>query len=93
MATTEAAGTQTYVHDARGNIVYLPSLRYSGTQAPNVFPNYRDQMVRANLPTGGETGYYHFDGGGQRVRKVVRTGTHTERRYVGHTAFEASVGR
>jgi RHS repeat-associated protein len=73
--------SHTYSHTARGSIAFLPHLRPS--VAENVFWNYRDQMVAANLATSGTTSAYAYDAGGQRVRKVVRQGAHTERRYVG----------
>lgn len=71
-----------YAHDARGNIVYLPHLRFDGAQAPNVEVDFRDQMTRAIKSTD-EDVLYFYDAQGQRVRKVWRkNGGPEERLYL-----------
>jgi RHS repeat-associated protein len=70
-----------YDHSARGAITFLPHLRSGGSA--NVVLSFRDQMTSSLLPTSGEQAFYAYDAGGQRVRKVVKQGNHTERRYVG----------
>lgn len=85
VSTTIGATTLGYAHDARGNIVRLPHLRAS---VDNVLVDFRDQMRTALLASSGDEAVYLYDGSGQRVRKVVRTGANVEdRRYVG--GFEA----
>jgi penicillin-binding protein 1A len=69
--------SDTYVHDANGNMtkmVHLQRIEWS----------YRDQVREVDLGGGG-TGYYAYDGEGQRVRKVVelRGGIIRERIYLG----------
>ena len=81
-STTEVPGTVHYVHDARGNIVYLPPMRYSSTHVANIEVTFRDQMRKVFL-NDDDTAYYFYDSGGQRVRKAVKTGPVEDRRYVG----------
>ncbi|MFZ5480489.1 MAG: SpvB/TcaC N-terminal domain-containing protein [Myxococcota bacterium] len=87
ISTTESAGTVEYQYDDRGNIVFLPHLYNDGATpdpTPNVTPDFRDQMARAELPTAGQYALYYYDANGQRVRKVVVKGADTEeRRYLG----------
>ncbi len=82
VTTTEVPGTVTYVHDVRGNIVYLPPMRFSSTHVPNIEVTFRDQMRKVYL-NDSDTSFYFYDSGGQRVRKVVKTGPVEDRRYVG----------
>ncbi len=84
VSSTSGTFTDDYVHDDRGSMVYLPTLRFSsGGTTPNIETSFRDQMVHALLPTSGQEAFYAYDSGGQRVRKRVLTGTTSERRYVG----------
>jgi RHS repeat-associated protein len=84
VSATSGTVTEDYVHDDRGSLVYLPTLRFSsGGATPNIETSFRDQMVHALLPTSGQEAFYQYDAGGQRVRKRVVTGTTSERRYVG----------
>ncbi len=72
-----------YVYDAHGNTIRMPHM--GGTYpAPNMFWDYRDQLMQANLGGGG-TAYYVFDSAGQRVRKVWEKfpGLVEERIYLG----------
>jgi RHS repeat-associated protein len=81
-STTESGGTVTYPHDLRGSIVNWPHLYQDGVSSPNVVPDFRDQMKRAQL---NEDDYavYAYDHAGQRARKVVKKGQNVEeRRYV-----------
>jgi RHS repeat-associated protein len=85
LTTTESVGTYTYQHDARGNIVFLPHLYNDGatpSPSPNITPDFRDQMRRAQL-NAGDYALYFYDYTGERARKVVKTGGDvSDRRYV-----------
>ena len=66
----------TYTYDERGNMVSMPHLSV-------LTPDYRDQIRTVEFPNGDED-VYHYDSGGQRVRKVQRRGSGTrERLYLG----------
>ncbi len=66
----------TYAHDERGNMVSMPHLSA-------ITPDYRDQIRTVEFPNG-DADVYHYDSGGQRVRKVQRRGSVTrERLYLG----------
>lgn len=76
--------TDSFTHDDRGSIVYLPGMKFSSALDPNIETDFRDQIVKVHLATSGHYAVYWQDGGGQRVRKVVVKGATTEeRRYVG----------
>lgn len=83
--TTESAGTVGYQHDARGSVVFLPHLYDDGASpspTPNVVPDFRDQMRRAEI-NASDYALYAYDHAGQRARKIVKTGSNVEdRRYV-----------
>ncbi len=83
--TTETAGTASYQHDARGNIVFWPHLYNDGASpdpSPNIVPDFRDQMKKALL-NANDYAVYFYDHTGQRARKVVKKGANVEeRRYV-----------
>ncbi len=66
----------TYSHDERGNMVSMPHLSV-------ISPDYRDQIRTVEFPNG-DMDVYHYDSGGERVRKVQRRGSVTrERLYLG----------
>jgi RHS repeat-associated protein len=72
-----------YVHDDHGNTTRMPHL--GGTHPDdNMHPNYRDQVLQADLGGGG-TAYYTYDAAGQRVRKVWEKSSNLveERLYLG----------
>ncbi len=73
-----------YVHDAHGNMTYMPHLGGSHPDA-NMHWDYRDQLCRVDLPGGGGTASYTYDAGGQRTRKVIERSANTieERFYLG----------
>jgi RHS repeat-associated protein len=81
--TTVGTSTETYDHDAHGNMTAMPHLT-------RMEWDFRDQLSvtsRQVVNEGtGETTYYVYDGAGQRVRKVTerQNGTRTaERIYLG----------
>jgi YD repeat-containing protein len=53
----------TYAHDAHGNVTRMPHL-------PAMSWNSRDELREVDLG-GGARAFYAYDGGGQRIRKVV----------------------
>ena len=59
-----------YEHNDRGAMVKMPHLE-------SMDRDFRDQLQRVDLGDGNEA-VYHYDAGGQRVRKVVRRGANTE---------------
>lgn len=75
-----------YAYDVRGSMTQMPHL-------PAIEPDFRDQARRVALPGAGEA-LYHYDAGGERARKVVRTGgTTRETLYVGGwERYRESVG-
>jgi len=66
-----------YTHDIHGNMQNLPHLM-------GMVWNYKDQLEQIDLGGGGNA-YYVYDGGGQRIRKVIERndGTKEERLYLG----------
>ncbi|MBK8939088.1 MAG: toxin, partial [Polyangiaceae bacterium] len=76
-SNTIPGGSATYTHDAHGSITSMPHLA-SITYGPF------DQMQSADLGGGGDA-YYQYDASGQRVRKLIDTGTNLikERIYLG----------
>jgi RHS repeat-associated protein len=63
--------TATYSYDGRGSMTAMPHLASIGR-------DFRDQITSVDLGGGG-TGYYNYDTGNQRVRKLVqRLGAVTE---------------
>jgi RHS repeat-associated protein len=75
---TQIAGNSTrYTHDIQGNMMNLPHLM-------SMIWNYRDQLEQIDLGGGGKA-FYVYDGGGQRIRKVIERngGTKEERLYLG----------
>ncbi len=65
-----------YSYDAHGNMTQMPQLS-------QIQWDYKDQLQQANLGGGG-TAYYTYDAGGQRVHKVVVSGSLIkERIYLG----------
>ncbi len=90
-SSTVGSSTETYVHDLRGNMTggmsHLSSMGYNTE-------NRLETVVGAG---GGTTTYYQYDGGGQRVRKVVINGTiGKSRKYVGqwelYTEYNTTTG-
>jgi len=71
-------GTVAFTHDANGNMTAMPHL---GT----ITFDHHDQMTAVDLGPGGGTSYYTYDGGGQRIRRVVehQGGLVEERIYLG----------
>jgi RHS repeat-associated protein len=77
----ESSATEPYVHDAHGNMTYMPHLGGSHPDA-NMHWDYRDQLCRVDLPGGGGTAYYTYDASGQRTRKVIeKSAIHIEERF------------
>jgi RHS repeat-associated protein len=73
--------TESYVHDAHGNMTYMPHLGGSHPTA-NMHWDHRDQLCRVALPGGGGTAYYTYDASGQRTRKVIeKSANHIEERF------------
>jgi RHS repeat-associated protein len=69
---------ESYLHDAHGNMTSMPHL------AAMVW-DFKDELQHADLGGGG-TAYYVYDGGGQRVRKVIEShngARQKERLYLG----------
>ncbi len=84
VSATSGTITEDYVHDDRGSLTYLPTLRFSsGGTTANIETSFRDQMVHALLPTSGHEAFYAYNAAGQRVRKRVVTSATSERFYVG----------
>ena len=78
-----AAAFETYLHDARGNIVRMPHLG-GGLDGPNMHWDYKDRLRQTDLGGGG-TAFYVYDASGQRLRKVWEKapGLIEERIYLG----------
>jgi RHS repeat-associated protein len=55
--------TETYHHDAHGNMIFMSHLGQMGW-------NFKDQLQQVDLKGGG-TAFYVYDATGQRVRKVI----------------------
>ncbi|NNV57631.1 insecticidal toxin complex protein [Panacibacter sp. KCS-6] len=74
---TQIADTTTrYTHDIQGNMLNLPHLM-------GMVWNYKDQLEQIDLGGGGKA-FYVYDGGGQRIRKVIeKNGLKEERLYLG----------
>ena len=71
--------SDTYTHNERGAMTAMPHLA-------SLVRDHRDQVRSVDLG-GGDDAVYHYDAGGQRVRKVVRQGANTrERLYLGGPA-------
>lgn len=67
---------ETYGYDARGNMI-------SGmTQMIGMVYNDSNQLQRVNI-TADKTAYYQYDGGGQRLRKLITVPSQTEERIYG----------
>ena len=66
-----------YTHDIHGNMLNLPHLM-------GMVWNYKDQLEKIDLGGGGKA-YYVYDGGGQRIRKVIEKNINLkeERLYLG----------
>ncbi len=82
-STTVGTTTESFSHDARGSIVYLPSLRFSSSLSANIETDFRDQARKVHLATSGHYALYFYDAAGQRARKVVVTDKTVERIYIG----------
>ena len=65
---TKAPVTEPNIYDTHGNMTRMPHLG-DGSPEPNMFWDYRDRLIRAELGGGG-TGYYVYGSNGQRVRKI-----------------------
>lgn len=78
--STQIVGGNTYLYtnyDGHGNMTKMPHLQA-------LHWDYQDQLTEVELNGTGDTAYYNYDGGGQRVRKVVvKSGKRTERLYLG----------
>ena len=66
-STTVGNGTETYSHDAHGNMTAMPHL---ATMAWDAF----DRLAETSPGSGQPVTYYVYDAQGQRVRKVTETG-------------------
>jgi RHS repeat-associated protein len=76
-----ASALERYVHDAHGNMTYMPHLGGSHPDA-NMHWDHNDQLCRVDLPGGGGTAFYTYDAGGQRTRKVIeKSANHVEERF------------
>jgi RHS repeat-associated protein len=76
-----AKALERYVHDAHGNMTYMPHLGGIHPNA-NMHWDHRDQLCRVDLPGGGGTAYYTYDASGQRTRKVIeKSANHIEERF------------
>jgi RHS repeat-associated protein len=82
-STTAGGLTESYSHDAHGNLTFMPPL-------PTLKWDYKDQLLVSSpqvVNTGTpETTYYVYDAGGQRVRKVTELASgmrKSERIYLG----------
>lgn len=66
-----------YTHDIQGNMMNLPHLM-------GMVWNYKDQLEQIDLGGGGKA-FYVYDGGGQRIRKIVEKNINLieERLYLG----------
>jgi RHS repeat-associated protein len=68
--------TDTYMHNVRGAMTTMPHL-------PGITRQFDDQIRAVDLGSSHDA-VYHYDVGGNRVRKVVRRGANTEERlYLG----------
>ena len=66
-----------YTYDEHGNMLKMPHLQ-------SMHYDYQDQLNKVVLDASGNTAYYIYDAGGQRVRKIVEKGyVREERIYVG----------
>ena len=73
-----------YGHNARGALTFVPHLKPGVTA--NLVRDFRDQLRRADLNSGGDVAWYSYDAGGERVRKVILKGAvREERLYLGAT--------
>ena len=72
-----AATLVRYHHDIQGNMLNLPHLQ-------QMIWNYKDQLRQIDLGGGGNV-FYVYDGGGQRIRKIIERldGSKNERLYLG----------
>jgi RHS repeat-associated protein len=79
LESTKIVGGNLYLYnnyDGHGNMTKMPHLQA-------LHWDYQDQLTEVEM-NGGGTAYYNYDGGGQRVRKVVvKSGKRTERLYFG----------
>ncbi|NOG57478.1 MAG: hypothetical protein HND54_07070 [Bacteroidetes bacterium] len=66
-------GSVEYTYDAHGNLIDGPSII-------GLTYNENDQIIEADLGGGG-TAYYRYDAGGNRIRKVVESGSLTKERF------------
>lgn len=62
-STTVGMTSETYTHDAHGNMTKMPHLA-------GMHWDFEDQLHEVDLGGGGKA-YYVYDAGGQRVRKVI----------------------
>jgi RHS repeat-associated protein len=75
--TGHAPRSVDYTYDEHGNMLKMPHLQ-------SMHYDYQDQLNKVVLDASGNTSYYIYDAGGQRVRKVVEKGNVREERiYVG----------
>ena len=80
--STPSSYSDVYGYNDRGAMTFLPHLK-SGVSA-NVARDYRDMLRQADLDSDDNQAWFTYDGGLQRVRKVVEKGAATEDRiYVG----------
>ncbi|MFC3550085.1 SpvB/TcaC N-terminal domain-containing protein [Lysobacter cavernae] len=68
VGTGAAAVSETYLHDAHGNMLRMPHLGGGGA-GPNMHWDYKDQLRQVDKGGGGAA-FYVYDASGQRVRKV-----------------------
>lgn len=76
--TIVASSLESYTYDAHGSMTSMPHL-------PKIEWNFEDQLQSVSLGSGG-MGYYVYDSGGQRVRKVIELADgrqKEERLYIG----------
>jgi len=78
-----ASSASRYGYDAHGNTTRMPHLG-GPSNAPNMHWDHGDRLRRIDL-RGGDTAWYAYDGGGQRVRKAIERGGRIaeERLYLG----------
>ena len=71
-----------YSYNARGAMVFLPHLKTGVSE--NLTRDFRDQLRKADLNSGGDVAWYAYDAAGNRVRKFWDKGSVTEERiYIG----------
>lgn len=79
---TPSTYSSSYSYNERGAMVFLPHLKPGVSE--NLTRDFRDQLRKADLNSGGDVAWYAYDAGGNRVRKYVDKGSVTEERiYIG----------